>query len=157
MPKRLLILGLGNDLLTDDAVGLLIARQLKRRLKDLPDLEVTETTEMGLALLDLMTGYRGVVIIDSIKTGKTPPGVLHELDPAEFAALVGATPHFLGVGETLALGRQLGLAMPEQVRVFGIEVADPFTLSTSLTPELSDALPGLVERIEQSIRKMSAA
>jgi hypothetical protein len=61
----------------------------------------------------------------------------------------------VGVGETLALGRQLGLAMPEQVKIFAIEVEDPFTLGTDLTPALQSALPGIVERIAAAVRRLA--
>jgi hydrogenase maturation protease len=102
---------------------------------------------MGLALLDFITGYRAVAIVDSIQTGKAPPGFLHELDATALNQLTGRTPHFVGVSETLALGEQLGLPMPEQVRIFAIEVEDPFTLGTALSPALQAALPAVVARI----------
>jgi hypothetical protein len=37
--------------------------------------------------------------------------------------------------------------MPEQVRIFAIEVGHPFTLGTALSPALQAALPGIVTRI----------
>jgi Ni,Fe-hydrogenase maturation factor len=83
------------------------------------------------------------------------PGFLHELDAAALTRLTGRTPHFLGVSETLALGRKLGLSMPEEVRIFAIEVEDPFTLGTDLSPALQAALPGIVERISSSLRASS--
>ena len=150
-PPQMLLLGLGNDILTDDAVGLLVVRELRPRLAGLPSIDIRETTEMGLALLDFITGYRIVVIVDSIQTGNAPPGFLHELDPSALNQLTGRTPHFLGVTETLALGRQLGLAMPAQVKIFAIEVQDPFTLGTSLTPTLRSALPGITERVAAAL------
>lgn len=145
--NRLLVLGLGNDVLTDDAVGLHVVRRLQTRLVGQPGIDLRETTEMGLALLDFITGYSAVVIVDSIQTGRAAPGSLHEFDAAALNELTGRTPHFLGVSETLALGRRLGLPMPESVRIFAIEVADPFTLGTALGPALEAALPGIVERI----------
>jgi len=150
--RPVLVLGLGNDLLTDDAVGLLVVRALRSRFAGHAAIEIGETTEMGLALLDFITGYRVAVLVDSIQTGKAPPGFLHELDAAALHALTGRTPHFVGVGETLALGRQLGLPMPEQVKIFAIEVEDPFTLGTALTPALQSALPGIVQRIADALR-----
>jgi len=145
--KQILVLGLGNDILTDDAIGLRVARQLRVAFAGHPMIEVLETMEMGLALLDFMVGYREVLIVDAIQTGQASPGTLHELDADGLINLTGRTPHFLGVGETLALGRQLGLVMPERVRIFAIEVADPFTLSTEMTPALEAALPPVIERI----------
>jgi hydrogenase maturation protease len=149
---RLLLLGLGNDILTDDAVGLHVVRELQRRLAGQPSIDCRETTEMGLALLDYFTGYRAVVIVDSIQTGKAAPGFLHELDAAALTRIAGRTPHFVGVSETLALGKELGLPMPEQVRIFAIEVEDPFTLGTDLTPILQAALPGIVEHIAAAVK-----
>jgi len=46
-----------------------------------------------------------VVIVDSIQTGKAAPGFLHELDATTLNQLTGHTPHFVGVSETLALGK----------------------------------------------------
>ena len=79
-PKRVLILGLGNDILSDDAVGLLVARRLKHELSRFPGIAVLESSEMGLALLDFITGYSAVLIIDSIQTGQAAAGSVHELD-----------------------------------------------------------------------------
>jgi hydrogenase maturation protease len=152
--SRLLLLGLGNDILTDDAVGLHVVHELQRELAGQAGIDFRETTEMGLALLDFITGYRAAAIVDSIQTGKEAPGFLYELDDAVFNQMTGRTPHFVGVSETLALGKRLGLAMPEQVMIYAIEVADPFTVSTSLTPALQAALPGIVARIRSSLRAL---
>jgi hydrogenase maturation protease len=151
---RTLLLGLGNDILTDDAIGLLVVRRLQSELAANSSIDARETTEMGLALLDFMAGYSAVVIVDSIQTGQAPPGFVHELDAASLHQLSGRTPHFLGVGETLALGRHLGVPMPHQVRIFAIEVGDPFTLGTQMTPTLQAALPGIVERIAAALRRV---
>jgi hydrogenase maturation protease len=149
---NVLVLGLGNDILTDDAIGLHVVHELERELAGHLSIDIRETTEMGLALLDFITGYRDVVIVDSIQTGKAPPGFLHDLDAAALKQLTGRTPHFVGVSETLALGRELGLAMPERVRIFAIEVEDAFTLGTALTTTLQTALPGIVGRIRAAVQ-----
>jgi len=153
-PRRLLVLGLGNDILTDDAVGLRVVHALRGEMARIPSVDVRETTEMGLALLDYITGYRIVVIVDSIQTGQQPPGFLHELDAPALQQLTGRTPHFVGVGETLALGKQLALPMPEQVKIFAIEVEDPFTVGTTLSSALQAALPGIVTRICAAVRSL---
>lgn len=154
---RTLLLGLGNDILTDDAVGLLVARQLQCEFANQPSIDVRETTEMGLALLDFITGYSAVMIVDSIQTGRAEPGFVHELDVASLKQLTRRTPHFVGVGETLVLGRQLGLLMPETVRIFAVEVEDPFTLGTRMTPALEAAVPGIVARVAATLRSLAAS
>jgi Ni,Fe-hydrogenase maturation factor len=61
------------------------------------------------------------------------------------------SPHFLGIGETLALGKELGLSVPSEVKIFAIEVEDPFTVGTRLTPAVAAALPGIVERVARAV------
>ncbi|MBN2506532.1 MAG: hydrogenase maturation protease [Verrucomicrobia bacterium] len=153
----LLVLGLGNDILTDDAVGLHAARHLARHFDGSHEVHVLETMEMGLALLDFMAGYRNVILVDAIQTGTAPPGTVHEIDPDTVPRLAGRTPHFLGVGETLALGRLLGLPMPERVRIFAVEVADPFTLGTQMTEPLQRALPAVIAAVTAAALEMRSA
>lgn len=149
MQATTLILGLGNDILTDDGVGLAVVRQLARRHPSVGHIVIRETMEMGLALLDFVVGFQRVVMVDSIQTGRSAPGTVHEVDIDGWRQLTGSTPHFLGVGETLALGRQLGLAMPQQVTVVAIEVEDAHTFGTALTRAAAAAVAEAVERVER--------
>jgi hydrogenase maturation protease len=142
-----LVLGLGNDLLGDDAVGLHVARDVRSRLAGAAGCAVRETMEMGLALLDEIVGCEHLILVDAIETGKAPPGHIHEFDADALAGRRIAAPHFVGVVETLALGRTLGLAMPRDVRIFAIEVKDALTLSVSLTPEVQQAVGVAAGRI----------
>lgn len=141
------MLGLGNDLLRDDAVGLRVAAEVRRRLLGRRDLTVVETGEMGLSLLDFVADCRTLIVVDAVQTGRAPPGFVHELDGNELQSVPSVAPHGVGLGEVLALGRALGSPVPERVKILAIEVADPFTVSTELTPELRAALPGIVERV----------
>jgi hydrogenase maturation protease len=152
--SKVLILGLGNDILTDDAVGLHVVRELRRRLADEPEIAVEETCEMGLALLDYFVGRHAVIIVDSIQTGRVPPGTIHEVDANELKQLTGHTPHFMGVGETLALGHRLGLTMPERVEIFAIEVGDPFTLGTEMTVAVAGAVPEVLRRLLERVHAL---
>jgi hydrogenase maturation protease len=144
--KGTLLLGLGNDILTDDAIGLLIASALESDLAG-RGIHVRQSAEMGLALLDLIAGYRIVVVLDAIQTKRAPAGFIHELDADNLKVLPAISPHFLGVGEMLALGRQLGLSMPSRLKILAVEVNDPFTVGVTLTQQLREALPVLIERV----------
>lgn len=144
---RVLVLGLGNDILTDDVAGLLVAREVRTRLADEPDVTVSESTEMGLTLLDEIADCGSLVLVDAVQTGREPPGQVYEVGISDLPQVTATSPHFVGVGETLAVGRSLGLAMPARVSVIAIEVADPFTLGTSPTPAVAAAIPVAVERV----------
>jgi hydrogenase maturation protease len=146
-PGRILVLGLGNDILTDDAVGLVVAQAVRERLADDEGIDAKWTTEMGLSLLDEITGYAGLILVDAVQTGKLPPGQYREVEVGDLSLLPSATPHFLGIGETLALGRLLNLPMPECVRIFAIEVEDMRTLGTQLSATVRAAFPDVVEAV----------
>lgn len=150
--SRLLVLGLGNDILTDDAVGLLVARAVAARLGGDAAVAVRETTEMGLALLDEIADFDALILVDAVQTGRVPPGHIHECDIADLPQVTATSPHFIGVGETAGFGRRLGLAMPGRVRVIAIEVADPYTLGTEPTEVVSAAVAFAVERVIDLVR-----
>lgn len=150
---KILVLGLGNDILTDDGVGLMVVRALRERFAKEAGVDFVDTTEMGLALLDEISGHDGLLLVDSVQTGKAEPGTIHETGEEGLKVLPGMSPHFLGVGEILVLGRRLGQPMPARVKIFAIEVADPFTLGTKLTPRLEAALPEIIERVSSELRQ----
>ena len=152
-PAPVLVLGLGNDILTDDAVGLHIVDIVQARLAtEHASIEVKSTTEMGLALLDEIADRESLVLVDSVQTGKVHPGYIHEIGPENLAQVFATSPHFLGVGETLSLGKLLGIAMPARIRIFAIEVSDPFTLGTSLTPAVAQVVEKAADRIARQAR-----
>lgn len=151
--KDLLVLGLGNEILSDDGVGLHIAREVRRRLHRLHNLEVYERSDAGLSLLDDMVGFDELILIDAIQTGRAPVGSLHEFGAEQLEVRPIRSPHGFGVSEVIALGQQLGLPVPKRVRVLAVEVNDPFTVGTELTPALRLALPELVQRVTHLIKK----
>jgi hydrogenase maturation protease len=149
---RVLLLGLGNDILSDDAIGLKVAAALRERLTGDPHVTVGQTCEMGLALLDHVVGFDALVLVDAVQTGTQPAGFVHEVEGTNLALIPNLPPHFLGVGEMLALGRELGLAVPGKVRIFAIEVQDSCTIGTEMTPALQAALPHISNRVLAELR-----
>ncbi|MHA2621449.1 MAG: hydrogenase maturation protease [bacterium JZ-2024 1] len=160
MKRRTLLLGLGNEIRSDDAVGLLVVREIRRRLQNpendsrnhsvcrrIPGLEIQESEEMGLALLDLLTGFDEVILVDSVKTGKFEPGTVLELTHEDLKTALGLSPHYLGIPEMLALGRAAGLPIPNRITIFAVEVKDPFTFGMTISREIETALPDIVGRI----------
>jgi hydrogenase maturation protease len=149
---RVLVLGLGNDILGDDAVGLHIADAVRIMLAGEPGIEVKATTEMGLALLDEIVGREGLLLVDAVQTGRVPAGYIHEMAPEDLPGVLATVPHFLGIRETLALGRLLGLPMPRLVEIVAVEIADPFTLGTALTPTAARAVDPAAYRVAARAR-----
>lgn len=155
--KPTLILGLGNDLLGDDGIGLRIVRELRHRLASGADVDLVESPEMGLALLDHIVGYQRLVLVDAVKTGRVPAGTVHELPLQDVDTLPLMAPHFFGIGEIMLLGQELKLPMPQEVLIRAIEVEDPFTIREALSPTLQAALPSLIELVWQAASSSCAS
>lgn len=155
MPN-VLVLGLGNDLLTDDAVGLRVAHEVRGRLAGDARIEVKETTEMGLSLLDLVADRESLVIVDSVVTGEAPPGHVYETSPESFPSRSTRSPHALGIERLCALGRMRGLAVPHHVRIVAIEVADPFTVGTDMHPDVENAIDEAVDLVVERALEFAA-
>jgi hydrogenase maturation protease len=146
---KTLVLGLGNDILADDAVGVLAARALAGRLDATVD--VKETAEHGIALLDHLLGYERVILLDAIQTGSNEPGTILEIDPDSLSAVYAPSPHYAGLPELLAIARQLKLDFPSHFRIFAVEVADPLTIGGEMTPAVRAAIGELCDRVRAAL------
>ena len=150
---KTLVLGLGNSILSDDGVGLYIARELKNFLNR-EEITIAEACLGGLGLLDLMVGYDKVIIIDAIQTKEGKVGQIYRLKSKEFNATRHASSiHSVNFTTALELGHQLELAMPQQIVIFAIEVVDISTFSEECTPEVQKAIPKCVEMVLQEINQ----
>ena len=141
-----ILVGLGNPLMSDDAVGWRVAEAVHRRLND-PAVGLRLASVAGIELMELLVGYERAVVIDAIQTDGQV-GELHHLNPTTLSW--GELPdnaHRFGIFEGLELGRRLGFELPTEVSVLGVEVADPYTFAEGLTPELAEKLPCIVEEV----------
>jgi len=146
-----LVLGIGNPILSDDGVGIHVARMLGDM--DLPDVTVDELYASGLELLDAVLGYDRVVIVDAIKTGKVQPGECIILQEEDFVRTVhGSSPHGINVATALAMGRKLcPKRMPREIVFVAIEAEDLVNVSEELTERVASALPRVLEKIKKDL------
>ncbi len=140
-----LILGIGNPILTDDGVGIKIAQKIK---EGNPELEVIETSEAGIALLDLIAGYDKLVIIDSIKTGQEKPGKAYKLRLEDLKPAVdSASSHGVDIATAFELGRGLGYRMPKYISLYAVEIKDNTTFGEDCTEEVEERIPFIISQI----------
>jgi hydrogenase maturation protease len=144
-PGRTVVLGMGNPILTDDSVGVRLARDVRTNLAGRRDVDVVDECSVGgLNLLDLLTGYDRAVILDAIHTRDGAPGDCYQFTAAALRPTLNlSNVHDANVATALALGRQLGHRLPrdEDIHVFAVEVADDLTFGTELSRELAPHYP----------------
>ena len=144
MSASILLLALGNDIMGDDAAALVAAQRLKAR--GISDVDVSDTIEAGLALLEILSGYQQVLLLDTIVTGHHAPGTVLELSQEDFTEVLGSSTHYAGLPEVIELARQLAITFPKDIRVLALEIETPTDFSDTLSPLIQAAIPGYVQK-----------
>jgi hydrogenase maturation protease len=161
MTARTVVLGMGNPILTDDAVGVRLARDLRRELAGREDVDVVEECSVGgLELLAYLEGYERAVVLDAIHTTDGAVGDCYRFTAADLAPTVNlSNVHDANVATALALGRRLGHRIPrdEDIHVFAVEVLDDLTFGTELTPALAAAYPACRELVLDAVHELLGA
>jgi len=146
-PPPTLIVGLGNDLVSDDGAGIYVARLLRQML-DPRRYEVRELAVGGIGLVDHLLGFKKAIIIDACQTGDSPPGTIFCYDPSRSARpRCVFSYHTLDFPTAIEFARRIGAELPEDIRVFAIEAEDVVTIRERCTPAVEAAIPLAAERI----------
>jgi len=143
-----LIVGLGNEIISDDAVGIVAAHRLAA---ELPGADVVESGVSGTALIDLISGYEQVIIIDAIKLADAIPGEIIELTPQSLRYIPNPSPHYSGLPEVFALAQKMDLPMPEDVRIFAVAAVDLQTIGGEMSEPVKNAMNDLINRIKSCV------
>jgi hydrogenase maturation protease len=144
------VLGLGNPVLTDDAVGLHVAAEVEHLLRENPIAGVTvlTSTRAGFELIDLLAGFTHVLIIDCLELPQPIPGRIRRLELSSFCGsvrLVGV--HDISIADAFELASTLGTAMPGTVEIYAVEGGDTQTLSEEMTPAIAAMVPPLARAL----------
>ena len=140
--QKALVLALGNDILGDDGVAFHAARLLRAEFPR--SVDVVETGEAGLPLLDHLEPYKKVLILDAAATGQCPAGTILRWDREDFRRCVAPSQHAAGLPHILELAERLGMAFPVELQVVCMEVSDPTIFRETLTPQAKQSLPAMV-------------
>ena len=148
---KTLIVGLGNEILTDDAVGLYVVRELKKRGNDI-NVTIVEASLAGLGLVDMLVGYEKIIVVDAIQTKSGQAGQIHRLNSDDLSSTRHtASTHNVNFASALELGRTLGLAIPKNIVIFAIEAEDFHTFREECTPSVRKAIPRCAKMIVREI------
>jgi hydrogenase maturation protease len=158
-PVRVLVAGIGNVFMADDAFGVEVARRLAERA--LP--AGVEVGDFGIRGIDLMyalgEGYDAAVFVDAVPRGE-PPGTLSVIEPRlEDGAPATLDAHGMDPVKVLSLARQVG-DVPERILIVGCEPAVRMTgEEDEVVGELSEpvkaAVPAAVEMVESLLEDLT--
>jgi len=142
---KVLVLGLGNSLMSDDALGVFAVQQLQERYRFDERVELLDGGTLGLDLLPRLEGIDRLVILDAINMDAAPGEVFRlegEEVPRAFANKLSV--HQMGVQDLLAVAELQGYCPPELV-VWGVQ------------PESIEMRIGLTEAVQPALEKVVRA
>ena len=149
MLKPLLVLCLGNEIISDDGFGPEIARRLTLHNDLLEHADVVFAPIAGFYLIDLLAEREKVLIVDTIRTGKAVPGTLYSFPAGEFTPSNNLiTSHQISLPIALELGRRFGANMPHVLDLIAVEAEDLETLSEELSLHVHAAVDKALDLIK---------
>ena len=148
---RVVVLGLGNVLLGDDALGVHAVRRLNERLSH-PHLECVDGGTLGLSLLPLMEDATHLLILDAIGID-APPGTIVELPPRHLHAFPASkfSVHDVALPDLLSLLLFRKAEQAPQVWVMGA-VPERLDANEDLSQPVRNALGEVVTRAEHIVQ-----
>jgi hydrogenase maturation protease len=146
---NVLILGIGNILLSDEGAGVKAVEELQNRYDCSDAVEIVDGGTSGIELLSYFDDRSHILIIDAVKTGNKPGTIVRIDDPPAFFQKK-VSPHQIGLADVMGMA-VITDNMPKNVTLFGIE---PKQLSTGLelSPEVAGNLSQLVDMVADELK-----
>ncbi|NDL62254.1 HyaD/HybD family hydrogenase maturation endopeptidase [Enterobacteriales bacterium SAP-6] len=135
----ILVLGIGNLLLSDEAVGVRVIEALERGFTFTPAIDILDGGTSGMELLETMSGRDHLIVADAVLAGKSPGDVVVLRDGDVPAFLTQKlSPHQLGLADALMALRLLD-EFPRRLTLVGVE-PQSLAMHIGLTDRVSQAL-----------------
>lgn len=147
---RILVIGVGNEYRSDDAVGLVVARRLRQL--SLGNVTVIEASGESTDLMESWKGADTVIIVDAASSG-AKPGTIHHINARSQripTGLLRYSTHAFSVGEAVELARAMN-RLPPRIVVYGIE-GERFDEGTALSRAVQGSVDTMVDLVLKQLR-----
>lgn len=150
---KIIVLGVGNQILGDDGVGVHIANELKKHIKN-PNIEIDEAITGGMNLLDLILGYDKAIIIDAVKSEGVRDGLVKRIPIENFNTMHSCNPHDVSLIEAIEMAKKMGeKQIPKEIIIIGVMMKSiPCEFGEKLSKNIAEAIPEAVEMTLNEIK-----
>lgn len=149
--NAIVLLGVGNILLTDEGLGVHVINDLRRNYTFTPSISLVDGGTMGMELLTYMRGMKKILLIDAINGGEAP-GTVYEFPHKELEQYFTEhiSVHEVGMQDILRI-RAIQEDPLEDAVVIGVE---PLSLEVGFEPSevVAKALPEVKERVIKTLQ-----
>ncbi|HXJ85381.1 MAG TPA: hydrogenase maturation protease [Candidatus Binatia bacterium] len=155
MNKKILIGGIGNVLLGDDAFGPYVIRLLESQYVFPDNVEIADLGTPALDLTHRIAGLHAVIFIDCVASREHPPGTVLLYRKADIVRAMPAKrldPHSPALSECLMTAEMLG-ASPQSVLLVGI-VGQAFDAGRNLSHVVERSSAEAVAAILAELQKL---
>jgi hydrogenase maturation protease len=147
---NILVLGIGNLLMTDDGIGVRVVQLLGERYRFPERVTILEGGTLGLDLLPSLENVQRLVIVDALDIGAAP-GTLVRLSGGEIppALETRLSPHQIGLKELLTVASLLGQA-PGDTVLWGVQ-PESIEMALRLSPPVEAQLEPLAGKVLEEL------
>jgi len=120
MKNKILVLGVGNSILSDEGLGVHLASRLQQE-EFPPNVEIRDGGTQGLELLSYMDDVAKLIIVDCVRAG-AKPGTIFRFEPDEVDVIpqqYKISFHDLGIYDFLQIASVMEILPPTVI--FGME------------------------------------
>jgi len=150
---EILILGLGNEVLGDESLGLKIVDNLMHS-NTFPELEYAKATNGGLEILDYIRDFKTLIIIDTIATESVKPGKIHYFKPENYTETLHlSSNHDVNFLTAIKTGQTLGFQIPDSIDIIAIEIIRDLCLCENLSDIILEKYDEILFEIINFIKK----
>ena len=154
--NKILIQGIGNEILTDDGIGPKIVKRLKGTLSQ-KNIDFKTAFLGGLELLDHIQGYVTVIFIDAIRTRDGKPGAVYQFSPENFNTTVHLSSiHDVSFLTSIELGKKLGLNMPGSVHIIAVEIVEDKIFDNNFSPQIQEKYEEIFSEVKEITERILA-
>ncbi|HSG43844.1 MAG TPA: hydrogenase maturation protease [Anaerolineales bacterium] len=151
---RVVVIGIGQSLRGDDAVGLEAVRQWQEIFPETANeygVRIEAVGLPGLRLLDMLENADAAILVDAVQSSASA-GTIHHLNEKDLSTIttVAKSAHGWGVAETLEMGRALGKTNGTVIRLIGIEI-ECMNLGSSLSESVQASLTSACQAIQEEV------
>ena len=155
---KILVLGIGNTLLTDEGVGIVAMREMEACFGAREDMEFLDGGTLSFTLAVPISECDALLVIDAAELGAAP-GSVRSFEGAEMDRFLGAnrksSVHEVGLLDLMSISQLTG-HWPERRALVGVQPA-VVGWGESLTPQVAAALPGVCSIAVEIVWSFAAA
>ncbi|HVI50421.1 MAG TPA: HyaD/HybD family hydrogenase maturation endopeptidase [Candidatus Sulfotelmatobacter sp.] len=148
---RVVVLGIGNTLMTDEGFGVHAIEALEKRYDMAEGVEIVDGGTTGMELFGDLQGVEHLLVVDAVRAGQPEGGIVRLTGddvPAFFKTKL--SPHQIGLSDVLAALRFAG-SEPESVVLIGVKPVS-LDISMEMTPQVAACVDPVIGMVVEELK-----